>query len=191
MVCDEPSLGNLLPTLQVTYCLQLYIGLGFRKEFQICPFTGPVWHSSQTYRTLKMPAVYPTKHRKLMTQCQKNGNLISNYVWRHGLTRLWHSNWIELNGIWVRALLGPMHLGLRTGPLCPIFCTKLEEPVPLPELQVAPILSFLIYSGSQKKEPRCACLSEAKASHSQNVDWGFLLSNTFPTSGVITQPHYT
>ena len=27
----------------------------------------------------------------------------------------------ELNGIWVRALLGPMHLGLRTGPLCPMF----------------------------------------------------------------------
>jgi hypothetical protein len=24
----------------------------------------------------------------------------------------------------------------------------------------------------------------------QNVDWGFLLSTTFPTSGVVTQPHY-
>jgi len=24
----------------------------------------------------------------------------------------------------------------------------------------------------------------------QNVDWGFLLSTTFRTSGVITQPHY-
>ena len=35
---------------------------------------------------------------------------------------------IELNGIWVRAFPGQMHLGLRTGPLCPIFCTKLEEP---------------------------------------------------------------
>jgi len=34
---------------------------------------------------------------------------------------------IELNGIWVRKLPGPMHLGLRTGPLCPMFCTKLEE----------------------------------------------------------------
>ena len=28
----------------------------------------------------------------------------------------------ELNGIWVRALLGQMHLGLRTGPLCTVFC---------------------------------------------------------------------
>jgi hypothetical protein len=37
-------------------------------------------------------------------------------------------NWIELNGIWVRALPGPMHLSLRTGPLCPMFSTKLEEP---------------------------------------------------------------
>jgi hypothetical protein len=26
-----------------------------------------------------------------------------------------------MNGIWVRALLGPMHLGLKTGPLCPII----------------------------------------------------------------------
>jgi hypothetical protein len=30
---------------------------------------------------------------------------------------------------------------------------------------MAPILSFLISSGSKKKEPRCVCLSEAKASH--------------------------
>jgi hypothetical protein len=36
--------------------------------------------------------------------------------------------WIELNGIWVRALPGPIFLGLRTGRLCPMFCTKLEEP---------------------------------------------------------------
>ena len=32
------------------------------------------------------------------------------------------------NSMWVRALPGPMHLGLKTGPLCPIFCTKLKEP---------------------------------------------------------------
>ena len=36
--------------------------------------------------------------------------------------------WIELNGIWVWALLGTMHLGLRTVPLCTMFCTKSEEP---------------------------------------------------------------
>ena len=35
---------------------------------------------------------------------------------------------IEQNSIWVRALPGPVHLGLKTGPLCPIFHTKLEEP---------------------------------------------------------------
>jgi len=34
----------------------------------------------------------------------------------------------NLNGIWVRDLPSPMHLGLRKGHLCPIFCTKLEEP---------------------------------------------------------------
>ena len=35
---------------------------------------------------------------------------------------------VELNGIWVRVLPGPMHQGLRTGPLCPMFCTKLDDP---------------------------------------------------------------
>ena len=39
-----------------------------------------------------------------------------------------YTGWIELNGIWVRDLPGPMNLGLRTGPLCPIFHTKLEGP---------------------------------------------------------------
>jgi len=34
---------------------------------------------------------------------------------------------------------------------------------------MAPILSFLISSVSKKKEPRCVCLSEAKASHSHKV----------------------
>jgi len=38
-------------------------------------------------------------------------------------------NLIELNGIWVhRAQEGPMHPGHRTGPLCPMFLTNLEEP---------------------------------------------------------------
>jgi hypothetical protein len=39
----------------------------------------------------------------------------------------------------------------------------------LAKFQVAPILSFLISSGSKKKEPRCVCLSEAKASHSHKM----------------------
>jgi len=30
--------------------------------------------------------------------------------------------------MWVQALLGPMHLGLKTGPLCPKSYTKLKEP---------------------------------------------------------------
>jgi hypothetical protein len=46
---------------------------------------------------------------------------------------------------------------------------------------MAPVFSFLIYSGSKKKEPSCACLSEAKTSHSHNVDWGFLPSTSLPT----------
>jgi len=34
---------------------------------------------------------------------------------------------------------------------------------------MAPIFCFLISSGSKKKEPRCVCLSEAKASHSHKM----------------------
>ena len=39
-----------------------------------------------------------------------------------------YSTEIELNSIWVRALLGPMPLYFKTGPLCPMFFTKLKEP---------------------------------------------------------------
>jgi len=37
------------------------------------------------------------------------------------LNELYLKLFVELNGIWVRALLGPVHLGLQTGPLCPMF----------------------------------------------------------------------
>jgi hypothetical protein len=32
-----------------------------------------------------------------------------------------------------------MHLGLKTGPLCPLFCTNFRSPVPLAKFQIAPI----------------------------------------------------
>jgi hypothetical protein len=42
-------------------------------------------------------------------------------------------------------------------------------PVPLSKFQMTPLLRFIISSGSKKKEPRCACLSETKASHSHKI----------------------
>jgi hypothetical protein len=56
---------------------------------------------------------------------------------------------------------------LSTGPLCPI--TIYVSPVTLPKFQVAPRLTFLIFSDSRKKGPRNSCLSEAKASHRQRI----------------------
>jgi hypothetical protein len=53
---------------------------------------------------------------------------------------------------------------LLTGLLCPITI-----PVTLPKFQMAHRLTFLIFSGSRKKQPRYACLSEAKASHQQRI----------------------
>jgi hypothetical protein len=39
------------------------------------------------------------------------------------------------------------------------------SPVLLLKFQLVPRIRLLISSGSEKKEPRCACLSEAEASH--------------------------
>ena len=69
---------------------------------------------------------------------------------------------------WVRGLTVPMHLGLKmTGPLYPISIYGC--PVALLTFQMAPRRILLTSSGSKKKEPRYARLSEAKASHSQRM----------------------
>jgi len=73
------------------------------------------------------------------------------------------------SSIWVRALPGPMHLGLKTGPLCLMSCTKLQELCSFTNFQMAPTTSILMSSSSKKKEPRYLCLSEAKASHSPKI----------------------
>ena len=63
----------------------------------------------------------------------------------------------------------PMHLGLKIGPLCPLFRTRLQEPCSFDKVPDGPTPSTLISSGSRKKEPRCICRSEAKASHSHKT----------------------
>ena len=69
-----------------------------------------------------------------------------------------------------------MHLGLnrpfvphvnQRSPEAPVkfqMALKLREPCSSTRLQMAPMLSFLLFSGSKKKEPRYVCLSEVKAS---------------------------
>jgi len=52
-------------------------------------------------------------------------------------------------------------------PLCRI--SIYGSSVALPKFQMAPSLTLLMSSDSKKKEPRYACLSEAKASHSQRM----------------------
>jgi hypothetical protein len=80
----------------------------------------------------------------------------------------WMNEW--MNGIWVWALPGPMHLGLRTGPLCPMIYYWVKGALFLYQNSSwPPIFSFLISSGSKKKEPRYVCLSEAKASHAHKM----------------------
>jgi len=62
-----------------------------------------------------------------------------------------------------------------TGPLCPI--SNQGSPVTLLKFQMAPNPKILTSSGSKKKEPRYACLSEAKASLSQRL-WAEVSSLT-------------
>ena len=58
---------------------------------------------------------------------------------------------------------------LRQTICAPYSILSYSSPVLLPKLQMAPIFSFLISSGSKKKEHRHVCLSEAKASHSHKM----------------------
>ena len=74
--------------------------------------------------------------------------------------------------------------------LCvPCSVLNYRSPVPLSEFQMAPILSFLISSGSKKKEPRYVCLSEAKASHSHKI-WTEISSSVphFLQVGLLLSP---
>jgi hypothetical protein len=68
-----------------------------------------------------------------------------------------------------------MHLGLKAGPFCAM--SHQESPEVLLKLQMAPRLILRISLGSKKNEARYACLSEAKASHSQRM-WAEVSSIT-------------
>jgi len=62
-----------------------------------------------------------------------------------------------------------MHLGLRTDPLCPMFCTKLKEPCSFTIVPDGPYTKFPDILKVQKKGPKCVCLSKTKAWHSHKV----------------------
>jgi len=72
---------------------------------------------------------------------------------------------MSMSSIWY--LTAPMHLGLKAGLLCPM--SKQGNPEALLKLQMTPRLILGISSDSKEKEPIYACLSEAKASHSQRI----------------------
>jgi len=80
-------------------------------------------------------------------------------------------NWIHSQGLicdWVRDLTVPTHLGLNWRALCAPY-QFMGARFSLLKFQMAPRLTLLMSSVSRKKEPRFACLSEAKASHSQRM----------------------
>ena len=73
-------------------------------------------------------------------------------------------------------------------PLYPMFCTKLEEPCSFSKVPDGPHPSMT--SGSKKKEPRCVCPSEAKASHSHKM-WAEVSSSVphFLQVGLLLSPN--
>ena len=70
------------------------------------------------------------------------------------------------------------------GPLCPM--SNHGSSVALLKFQMVPKLILLISSSSRKKELRCTCLSEAKASQSQRM-WDKVFSFTLH-SGLTSSP---
>jgi hypothetical protein len=93
-----------------------------------------------------------------------------------------------LIGKWVWGLSAPMHLGLvQTGPWGPKHHSR--EPCCLAETPDGPRFWSLISSGSKKKEPRWACLIDAKASHRQRM-WAEVSSSAphFLHSGLSINP---
>jgi len=70
-------------------------------------------------------------------------------------------------------------------PVCPI--SIYGSPVALLKFQMAPRLMLLMSSGSRKKEPRYACLSEAEASHSQRM-WAEVSSSAPHLHNGLTTP---
>jgi hypothetical protein len=87
-------------------------------------------------------------------------------------------HWLLID--WLIALgfgtvLAPMLQGLIDRPFVPHV--KSWEPCYFTEVPDGPKFMLSISSGSKKKEPRCTCLSEAKASHSQRM-WAEVSSFT-------------
>ena len=71
-----------------------------------------------------------------------------------------------------------MYLDLKNGPFVPHnLLPGHGSPARLLKFQMAPRFRLLMSSGSKKEEPRYACLSEAKASHSHRM-WAELSSST-------------
>jgi hypothetical protein len=73
-------------------------------------------------------------------------------------------------------LAAPMHLDLHKPALC-APCPIKVTPKAFLKLQMAPRLILWMSFGCKKKEPKCACLSEAKVSNSQRM-WAEVSSIT-------------
>jgi hypothetical protein len=69
---------------------------------------------------------------------------------------------IRLDDAAVWGSTSPMQLGLKQRALCAPAVSH-GSPAALLKFQVLPRLMFLMFSGSKKKEPKYACLSEVRA----------------------------
>jgi hypothetical protein len=83
-----------------------------------------------------------------------------------------------------------MHLALKQALCAQYSGTRLKEPCSFTRVQMAPILLFITSSGYEKKEPRYAGLSKAKASLSHRT-WTEVSSSVthFLQVGLLLNPH--
>jgi len=74
-----------------------------------------------------------------------------------------------------------MHLSFKTGPLCHLFCTKLEEPCSFSKVPDGPYTKFREILRDQKEWTQIRMSEWSQGlTLTQNLDWGFLPSTTFP-----------
>jgi len=112
--------------------------------------------ASKTFRLLldlqKMGVPLTSHFTHIHTQELKIVQDLSAYFRRH-LSVQFRSVWeYEYEYIKGSGPHGPMHLGLKAGPLCPM--SNQESPEALLKLQMAPRLILWMSLGSKKKEPR-------------------------------------
>ena len=115
-------------------------------------------------------ATLDVSENSIFSPCQSNHKFtfVRSVIYSLHILHYLAIDWLISNWFW--SLSVPMYPGLKNGSFLPHNLIPVQESsVPFLKFQMAPRLKHLMSTGSKEKEFRCACLSEAKASHPQRV----------------------